>query len=62
VQHAHDVTHRVETAVESSFPGTETTVHIEPIEEPAAWEDSALVHLEPELPVTPHETRKLTHR
>jgi cation diffusion facilitator family transporter len=46
VQQAHDLTQRVESAVQSSFPGTETTVHIEPIEEPAAWDDSALVELE----------------
>jgi len=48
VQHAHDVSRRVENAVESSFPGTETTVHVEPIDEPASWDDSALLQLEPE--------------
>jgi cation diffusion facilitator family transporter len=46
VQDAHDVTHRIEDAVQSSFPLTETTVHIEPIEEDASWEDSELVPLE----------------
>jgi cation diffusion facilitator family transporter len=46
LQEAHDVTQRVEQAVGASLPGTETTIHIEPIEEPAAWDDSALVTLE----------------
>jgi cation diffusion facilitator family transporter len=46
VQYAHDVTHRIEKAVSARFPRTETTVHIEPIEEPASWVDSALVQLE----------------
>lgn len=46
VQEAHAVTQRIESAVASSFPGAETTVHIEPIEEAESWEDSALVPLE----------------
>jgi cation diffusion facilitator family transporter len=46
LQEAHDVTQRVEQAVGASLPGTETTIHVEPIEEPAAWDDSALVTLE----------------
>jgi divalent metal cation (Fe/Co/Zn/Cd) transporter len=46
VQEAHDITYRIEHAVDSSFPGTETTVHIEPIEAAISWEDSALVPLE----------------
>jgi cation diffusion facilitator family transporter len=54
VQHAHDVSQRVEQAVNSSMPGTETTVHIEPIEEPASWEDSALVPLEKPAPPVDH--------
>ena len=36
----------IEDAVRSTLPGSEITVHIEPIEEKAAWEDSALVPLE----------------
>jgi cation diffusion facilitator family transporter len=60
VQDAHDVTERVERAVKTAFPGTEVTVHIEPIEEPAAWEDSELVPLEPnEPPADHHELREL---
>lgn len=46
VQHAHDVTERIEEAVRSALAGIEVTVHIEPIEERAAWEDSALLSVE----------------
>jgi cation diffusion facilitator family transporter len=46
VQRAHDVSTRLEHAVESTIPSAETTVHVEPIEEPAAWQDSALLPLE----------------
>jgi cation diffusion facilitator family transporter len=46
VQLAHAVTGRIEEAVRQVLPGIEVTVHIEPIEEKAAYEDSALVPLE----------------
>jgi cation diffusion facilitator family transporter len=46
VQHAHEVTGRVEDAVRVALPGIEVTVHIEPIEERGSWEDSALLPLE----------------
>ncbi len=46
VQKAHDLTGRVEQAVGQALPGIEITVHIEPIEEPAAWKDSELLPLE----------------
>src|SRR5207249_174949 len=46
VQQAHALTGRVEAAVEAVLPGVEVTVHIEPIEGRAAWEDSALLPLE----------------
>src|SRR5262245_27154219 len=46
VRQAHDLTGRVEEAVRAALPGVEVTVHIEPIEEPASWEDSALLPLE----------------
>jgi cation diffusion facilitator family transporter len=56
VQEAHDFTEEIEEAVRRALPGTEVTVHIEPIEAPAAWQDSALIDLEkgPAL-VPPHE-------
>ncbi|HWY88416.1 MAG TPA: cation diffusion facilitator family transporter [Gemmataceae bacterium] len=46
VQKAHDLTGQVEKAVQTALPGIEVSVHIEPIEEPAAWQDSALLPLE----------------
>jgi cation diffusion facilitator family transporter len=46
VQRAHALTGRIEGAVRAALPGVEVTVHIEPIEEQAAWEDSALLPLE----------------
>jgi cation diffusion facilitator family transporter len=46
VAEAHALTGRIEAAVREALPGLEVTVHIEPIEERAAWEDSALLPLE----------------
>ncbi len=46
VSQAHALTERIEEAVQAALPGIEVTVHVEPIEERAAWEDSALVPLE----------------
>jgi cation diffusion facilitator family transporter len=46
VQRAHEITHRLEAAVNRVLPGAETTVHIEPIEDPRAWDDSPLVPVE----------------
>jgi cation diffusion facilitator family transporter len=46
VRNAHAVGERMEAAVAQALPGTEATVHIEPIEERAAWEDSALLPIE----------------
>src|SRR4051794_3699700 len=37
VQEAHNLTNQIEHAVETVLPNAETTVHIEPIEEPTAW-------------------------
>jgi cation diffusion facilitator family transporter len=55
---AHEATHRIEQAIAETLPGAETTVHIEPIEEPAAWDDSALVKLETEAQAVPHHGAK----
>jgi cation diffusion facilitator family transporter len=46
VNRAHAITAKIEEAVRSALPGLEVTVHIEPIEEKAAYEDSALVSIE----------------
>jgi cation diffusion facilitator family transporter len=46
VQEAHDFTERVEAAVREALPGSEVTVHIEPIEAEASWRDSELLQVE----------------
>ena len=46
VQEAHDFTEQVEAAVRAALPSAEVTVHIEPIEAEASWQDSALISLE----------------
>lgn len=46
VRRAHDLAERIEQAVQQALPGIEVAIHIEPIEDRAAWEDSALVPLE----------------
>ena len=46
VQRAHAIVNRIEDALRAAHPDLEVTVHVEPIEERAAWEDSALVPLE----------------
>jgi divalent metal cation (Fe/Co/Zn/Cd) transporter len=46
VRRAHDLSGRIEQAVVEALPGIEVAIHIEPIEDRAAWEDSALVPLE----------------
>ncbi|HEY1381309.1 MAG TPA: cation diffusion facilitator family transporter [Gemmataceae bacterium] len=46
VARAHRLAVRIETAIRSALPGTEVVVHIEPIEEPASWEDSELLAIE----------------
>jgi cation diffusion facilitator family transporter len=46
VRAAHEATARIEEGVRQALPGVEVTVHIEPIEDRAAWEDSELVPLE----------------
>jgi cation diffusion facilitator family transporter len=46
VRRAHEIMERMEEAIRTVLPDTEVTVHVEPIEERAAWEDSALLPLE----------------
>jgi divalent metal cation (Fe/Co/Zn/Cd) transporter len=46
VKLAHDLTGKIENAVRAALPGIEVTVHIEPIEERAAWEDSEMLPVE----------------
>ncbi len=46
VDHAHHLGNQIEDALRATLPGLEVTVHLEPIEDPGAWQDSALVPLE----------------
>jgi cation diffusion facilitator family transporter len=42
VQRAHTLANQIEAAARAALPGIEVTVHVEPIEERASWEDSAV--------------------
>ncbi len=46
VREAHALTGRVEDAVRAALPGLEVTVHVEPVEEPAAYADSEMLAVE----------------
>ncbi|MBI1913466.1 MAG: cation transporter [Planctomycetes bacterium] len=46
VQSAHELADRIEDALRAALDNLEVTIHIEPIEERTAWEDSALLALE----------------
>ena len=46
VKEAHALAARIEMAVLAALPGLEVTIHIEPIEEQASWEDSDLLAVE----------------
>jgi cation diffusion facilitator family transporter len=46
VQQAHDFLDEVEAAVLAALPGSEVTVHLEPIEHGPAWRDSELLPIE----------------
>jgi cation diffusion facilitator family transporter len=53
VERAHRRIARIEAAVARVLPGVETTIHVEPVEERAAWEDSPLLPLEQEDAAVP---------
>lgn len=59
VRRSHELINRIEEAVGEALPGTEVTVHVEPIEEKTAWEDSALLPLERPQNIT---TKTQRHR
>jgi cation diffusion facilitator family transporter len=48
VARAHELSERVEQAVAGVMPGLELTLHVEPIEAPVSYKDSALLKFEPE--------------
>jgi cation diffusion facilitator family transporter len=45
VRDGHALAHRVEQALERAMPELEVTIHIEPIDERASWEEAALKRL-----------------
>src|SRR4051812_12111549 len=47
VRDAHDLAERIEASLREAVPGVQVTIHIEPIEEKASWEDHALRGIEP---------------
>jgi divalent metal cation (Fe/Co/Zn/Cd) transporter len=56
VRAAHDLGMKVEKALHTAVPGVEVTIHIEPIEDRASWEDHALRGIEPPahpVPIAP---------
>ena len=46
VRDAHHLSKRIEDTISDVFPGTETVIHIEPVEDPDAWLDSDLIEIE----------------
>lgn len=50
VRQAHAHANRIEEAIRTALPDTEVTIHIEPIEEPASWQDSELIAIEEKIP------------
>lgn len=47
VREAHDLGMRIEDVLRGALPGLEVTIHIEPIEESASYEDNSLRDVEP---------------
>jgi cation diffusion facilitator family transporter len=50
VQSAHELADRIEDALRAALDSLEVTIHLEPIEERTAWEDSALLAVEERTP------------
>ena len=48
VQTGHDLAERIEAATRAALPGLQLTLHLEPIESRAAWDDSELLRVEQE--------------
>jgi divalent metal cation (Fe/Co/Zn/Cd) transporter len=42
VQRGHDVCEAIEQAITRALPGTDVTTHLEPLEDPLAWDDENL--------------------
>lgn len=46
VRQAHQLATDLETRIAQRMPGTESTIHIEPLEDPRSWNDSELIPVE----------------
>ena len=46
VRDAHQLSKRIEDSIDETYPGTETVIHIEPVEDPDAWLDSDLIDIQ----------------
>jgi cation diffusion facilitator family transporter len=64
VKRAHTIAKELEDAVAGALPGAETTVHIEPIEDPEAWDDRPIGLEDDTLvkPFDPESTRSAGSR
>jgi cation diffusion facilitator family transporter len=49
VRAAHEYAEAIEAAVRAALPSVELTIHIEPIEEQASWQDNKLAAFEPDV-------------
>jgi cation diffusion facilitator family transporter len=56
VRRAHELTERIESAVSDVLPNAQTTVHIEPIEDPLAYDAEVIAPFEEEEIPAPHPT------
>lgn len=57
VREAHEHADRIAAAVAVIVPGAEVTIHTEPIEEPASWDDSELIAIERRQRPRAHDPR-----
>ena len=49
VQRGHDALEEIERDIRAAIPGSSVFTHLEPIDDPAAWQDSALDRAENEI-------------
>jgi cation diffusion facilitator family transporter len=63
VRDGHDIAHRIEERVTAAVPEAEVTIHVEPIDDRASWEESKLAQLgEPTAPRGNRAEQDLTPR
>ena len=47
VQHGHNLLENIESKIRAALPMAIVTTHLEPVEDPAAWEEASLEHRDP---------------